>query len=291
MAVVAGVVVGLLATAAMTSAQPATARPDPGDRLTIGTQSFRVQPQSIKCELGGLDGLSILRLTDCGSATLLRVLDHPATSLIRFEIKPHDAEISQGTRAELRDLHESVNGEETWYRLTTALPDDFPVERNQRLVLTQWHEHAPPGGDSLRPPLAHRLVDGALVLDLWNQAIYDKSNGLGKGLAIYRDPAFKLGVWHEFVYRIIWNPGPAGRVTGWRRERCLIPQKDCTSAPWREFVDYRGAIGYPSVLGYYFKFGVYTTHAFQTPLTVYHADFKRGATAADVGATDDIFRH
>jgi len=285
-------VVGLLWLAAMTSARPATALRDlPSHRLTIDAHTFHVLRQSIKCELGGIDGLSILRLTDCGSATVLRLVDHPATSVIQFEIKPDDAKISHGTRAELRDLYEAVNGEETWYRLTTALPDDFPVERGQRLVLTQWHEHAGPGGDSLRPPLAHRLIDGALVLDLWNQAIYDRSNGLADGLTIYRDPAFKLGVFHEFVYRIVWNPGPGGVVTGWRRERCLIPQKDCTDGPWQRFVDYHGPIGYPSVVGYYFKFGAYTTHKFHKPLIVYHADFERGATAAAVGATNDIFRH
>jgi hypothetical protein len=286
----AGLVFGLVGTS-LSEPLHATPPQTPDDRVAIGAQSFQVQRQSIKCELGGIDGLSILRLTDCGSATLLRLPDHPATRLVQFEIKPGDAQISQGTRAELRDPYEAVNGEETWYRLTTALPKDFPVDRRQRLVLAQWHEHAAPGGNSLRPPLAHRLVGGALVVDLWNQAVYDKSNGLDEGLAIYRDPSFKTGVFHEFIYRVVWNPGSGGAVTGWRRERCLIPDKDCSSGPWQKFVDYRGPIGYASVLGYYFKFGVYTTHKFDKPLVVYHADFKRGATAADVGATDDIFRH
>ena len=69
---------------------------------------------------------------------------------------------------------------------------------------------AGPDGDSLRPPIAHRLVNGTFIVALWNQEIYDKHMGTDDGLAIYRDPEFKVGVFKRAKGGNMWQIDPAG---------------------------------------------------------------------------------
>src|SRR5262249_50303986 len=106
----------------------------------------------------------------------------------------------------------------------------------------------------------------------------------GPGRIVATVPYFRRGVFYEFIYRIVWSPDSRGHVTGWRREadRTAVPP----DGGWSCFVEYRGEVGYAGALSYYFKMGVYTTHPFMRPMSVYHRDFEDGPTAAAVGASE-----
>ena len=249
-----------------------------------------MKQQSVKCELGKLDGMSVRRLVGCGSATMITFPADPSLKLVRFEIDPGDAKISGGTRAEFQDLYKAHNGEENWYRFSDALPRDFPLPNN-RVVLAQWHEYVAGDGNALRPPLAHRLINGQFVVTLWNSTLYAESKGDGDGLTLFREPKFELGIFHEYVYRILWSPDEKGLVTGWRRTKCLLVKATCETGAWEKFIDYKGPIGYSDIGGYYFKYGLYTTHKFDQPMIEYALDYARGPTANSVNAVGALFQN
>ncbi|MEM1044624.1 MAG: heparin lyase I family protein [Pseudomonadota bacterium] len=245
---------------------------------------------SIKCEAGEIPNISTKRLAHCDSARVVEVTHDGVTEqAIKFTIRPFDKRISDGIRAELRDLHEAVNGEETWYRLSTLLPRDFAIDSPHRLVLAQWHERVRDGMDSLRPPLSHRLWNGRFVVTLWNAERIEKNGIEGDGEILFDMPALERGVFYEHVYRIRWSASDDGAIDGWLRT--CAPRPGPCASEWKKILTYRGATGYPDdqVAGYYFKFGLYTVTDFEVPFVAYHKGYKSGATAADVDADDPVF--
>ena len=261
------------------------------DELIVHGQPM-VEAESIKCGDDKIEGISTKRLANCDSAVMVDLSYHGGDfQAVRFMISPDDAKISQGTRAELRDLHESHNGDVSWYRFSTLLPLDFPVDAKHRLVLAQWHERIHEGGESLRPPLSHRLWDNRFVVTLWNADRVGGRGLKGDGEILFELPELELGRFYEFVYRIHWSGDDDGSITGWLRT-CPPLNPDCPGSLWSRIIDYHGQTGYPNsqIESYYFKLGLYTVSEFETPFTAYHRDYHRGDSAADIGLTDPVFQ-
>lgn len=259
---------------------------------TIGGTPVEIRETSVKCGLGEIENVSKKRLVDCDSAELVELeYGDIHKKAVKFSLNPLDKQISNGVRAELRDMHEAVNGDEIWYRFSTLLPLDFPMGSKHRLVLSQWHERIRGDGESLRPPLSHRLWNGRFVVTLWNKDRIAEIGIEGDGEILFETEQFELGVFHEFVYKIIWSPESDGTIVGWTR-RCEILKPDCSGSSWQEIIRYKGSTGYDSdkVRGYYFKLGLYTVVAFDVPFTAYHKDYRAGADAASIGATEAVFQ-
>lgn len=278
------VIAGALVAAAMVTATHTTNEADPVRVRADATQAF-----SIKCDIGAIPNISKKRLADCDSATWFKQADEAVTdSVVLFHIDPEDKKISNGNRAELRDMYEAVNGEEIWYRISTKLPSDFPIDEQHRLVLSQWHERTPEGAPSLRPPLSHRLWNGRFVVTLWNQDRIDRLGIEGDGEILFELPEIELGVYYDFIYKTVWSPDKTGQIIGWMR-KCSQASDTCEDNPWREIIRNEGPNGYPGVLGYYFKYGLYTVSEFDTAFMAYHKDYQAGADARSIGATDPVF--
>ena len=263
--------------------------------ILVSGKRVPVTKTSAKCAAVENPNVSNKRLVDCDAAKYLEYRYEGKEKLIvKFTINPNDEKISDGVRAELRDMRETVNGEEIWYRFATRIPDDdsFPIEAKHRLVLSQWHEKIR-GETSLRPPLSHRLWDGRFVVTLWNQQLVEEQGLKGDGEIIFDVPRFTRGVWHEFVYRIKWSPGEDGVIDGWARQQCSKLEPDCDrETAWQRIVRHRGATGYDDDLveSYYFKLGLYTVTEFDVPFTAYHKDYDIGRSATEIGATEPIFQ-
>lgn len=260
--------------------------------VIIDGTAFATSEKSVKCEIGEIKNVSKKRLVDCHSATLVEVSHEAGKSrAVRFTISPFDEKISDGTRAELRDMHEAVNGDVTWYRFGTLLPRDFAIDADHRLVLSQWHERVREGGDSLRPPLSHRLWNGRFVVTLWNKDRIARLGLEGDGQVLFDLPQLERGVFHDFVYKIGWSPHDDGAITGWMRT-CPALSADCADGTWQQIIDYKGSTGYESskIKSYYFKLGLYTVTDFEVPFTAYHRDYRVGASATDVGVSEAAFR-
>lgn len=261
--------------------------------IVIDGQTITLKKTSIKCDHGEIENVSTRRLVNCNSAKFVEVsYDGGQVRVIKFTIDPFDDQISSGVRAELRDMHESVNGDEIWYRFATKLPRDFPIDSPHRLVLAQWHERMLEGRESLRPPISQRLWNGRFVITLWNNERVAKQGVMGDGQILYDIPEFKRGVFHDFIYKVIWSPGAEGRIVTWTRT-CPFLAADCAGgSDWREIIRYSGSTGYANheIKSYYFKIGVYTVSEFDVPFTVYHTGYATGANAAELGLTDKIFQ-
>lgn len=260
------------------------------EKIESSTKKDQLRELSVKCDLPAIPEISTKRLSGCGSATLLQDGDEDLRrSTVLFRINPTDAKISDGNRAELRHLHEAVNGEEIWYRISTKLPVGFPIENKHRLVLSQWHERTNEGERSLRPPLSHRLWDGRFVVTLWNQDRIDRLGIEGDGEILFEIPKFEIGVYYDFVYKFVWSPGKDGQIVGWMR-KCETEQATCENAPWEKIIQYQGPNGYDDIVGYYFKYGLYTVSEFDTTFTAYHRDYRAGPSAQEIGLTDPEFQ-
>ena len=95
--------------------------PSTSKTITMFGKAVEVDETSLKCGVKAIKGVSLLRLADCDSAVEMK-LPKSGISFIRFEVAPGDPQISQGWRAELRDMYVAKNGEEVWYRFSTLLP-------------------------------------------------------------------------------------------------------------------------------------------------------------------------
>ncbi|MFT7459970.1 MAG: hypothetical protein ACI909_002658 [Planctomycetota bacterium] len=258
--------------------------------ILIEGQTITYNKSSVKCDIGEIDGVSTRRLLNCDSAELIevRTADNEAR-VSKFTITPFDSQISDGVRAELRDMHVAQNGDETWYRFSTLLPKSFPVQSEHRLVLAQWHEKVREGVGSLRPPLSHRLWNGRFVITLWNNHRVAEQGLDGDGQILFEQEAFKLGVFHEFIYKVKWSGDDDGEVIGWKRE-CATRDVHCNDAsPWRSVINYKGSTGYKNeeVKGYYFKFGLYTVREFDVTFTAFQKNYRSAATLGGVRIGDE----
>ncbi len=263
------------------------------EHIVIDGTPVDLKKTSIKCEIKNIPkNISARRLTDCYSAKRV-VLKHDDVRLeaVKFTIKPETRQISNGVRAELRDMYEAVNGEEVWYRFSTLLPKDFAVSSKHRLVLAQWHERMNAGKKSLRPPLSHRLWNGRFVVTLWNRDRIARRGGEGDGEILYETAKLDRGVFYEYVYKIVWSPGMDGEIVGWVRQ-CKPLDPICKGSRWQEIIRYRGSTGYDNVniKSYYFKLGLYTVTDFDVPFSAYHRGYRIGSSASEIGAQEDVFR-
>src|SRR3954468_13728036 len=140
-----GVIIQTLAVALLS--YPAAAEyvvPFTSKTVTILGKAGDVDERSLKCGVKAIRGVSLLRLSDCDSALELK-LPKSQISFIRFEVTPGDPQISQGWRAELRDMYVAKNGEEVWYRFSTLVPSTNALDVPHRVVTAQWHEEMPLG--------------------------------------------------------------------------------------------------------------------------------------------------
>lgn len=258
--------------------------------IALNGERISLEERSIKCDIDPTDipkNVSTRRLADCYSAEhIVLDYDNKRVPAVRFTIEPDDKPISSGIRAELRDMHEAQNGEETWYRFSTLLPKDFPLDAKHRLVLAQWHERVHEDSESLRPPLSHRLWDGRFVVTLWNKDRIAQLGTAGDGEILFELPELQRGVFHEFAYKIVWSPGTDGQIIGWLRQ-CAVLDTECKDGTWEEIIRYSGSSGYDDadVVSYYFKLGLYTVTDFEVPFTVYHKGYRTGSRADEIGFT------
>ena len=263
--------------------------------LELDGKTVAVMERSISCD--GKPGdfpdyINTERLVNCGSGKIVTFDDDPGLArLLQFTIKPDDKKLFGGTRAELADTRIVKNGEEAWYRISTLIPEDFPVSSPHRLVLAQWHELDQPGKPFHRPPLSHRLWGKEFAVELFNRQIIAKLGDEHDGQILYTAPELSPGVFHEYAYKIVWAPDDRGEIHAWHRTCDVLDPSECSS-DWAEFIKYKGSTGYENeaIQGYYFKFGVYTTTKFDTAFTAYHAAYSSGKTAADIGLTDPMFK-
>ena len=217
-------------------------------------------------ESGTFDGWSVKRLAGKHSALIQSEIVRVGTRACRFELRPDDY-VSQGHRAELRDPFNALWESEVWYGFATRLSAEHPLPEGVGCVLAQWHDQAKLGDPSGKPPIAIRFRDGTLSVT----GAYGKfaSPDPDRRYEFASIPNFGLGVWHDFVFRVFWSRRGTSEIEAW-----------WNGAP---MVDWRGPLAYENEAeGPYFKLGVYWSPPGPEPVVVYHDNYSRGHSYADV---------
>ena len=220
-----------------------------------------------------VEGLSTKRITDEYSVVIDDSIVREGAASARFELRTGDR-ISDGWRAELRDLNNAVPESVVWYSISTLIPEDFPQEPENSYVLIQWHDQKVPWNNPKghSPPLAARYRDGRLDVTLRHAFEGQKDGENGRELILYSHPNFPRGQWNDFVYQVKWSassdPDNTGFVRAW--------------LGGMQIIDYTGPVGYFDDLGIYVKFGIYARNDVTTPHTLYHDSYHRGTHYEDV---------
>ncbi len=200
--------------------------------------------------------------------------DVQGVSAARFEIRPDDKKISDGYRAELRDPYVASPHEEVWYRFSTLIPARLLEDGDLSFVLAQWHDKKTEGRPATRPPLALRIQRGAMRVTVWNDEILAEQGVYGNGKVMFESRDIPTERWIQFVFGVKWSPDESGSVRMWMDDELVA--------------EHRGAISYKNdVYGPYFKLGVYTVHDFKFPLHVYHSDYRRASSQAELCSNMD----
>jgi len=223
-------------------------------------------PVHLDFESSAFDGWTTTRLAAAHSAMIQSRTVRVGTRACRFELRPEDY-ISQGHRAELRDPFNAIWEEEVWYGFSTLMSSAHRLAAGIGCVLAQWHDQALLGDPSGKPPIAIRYLDG--VLRITGAAGKFASPEPDIRYEFARLPAFPLGVWHDFVFRVFWSRHGASEIEAWIDKRRIIR--------------WRGPLAYQNEpQGPYFKLGIYWSPPGPEPVVVYHDNYSRGHSFSEV---------
>ena len=230
-----------------------------------GEQRF-FEPVHYDFETGTFRGWSTSRLPGPHSARVQSEVVRVGRYACRFELRAGDY-ISQGHRAELRDKFVPPWDTPVWYGFSTLVAADHATPKGVGLVMAQWHDQAEPGVPSGKPPVALRLRDGTLLVTGAHGRHASPDPEIRYLFAAV--PDWPLGVWHDFVFAIRWSRWGTSRVEGWINGRPLV--------------DWQGPLGYRNEhAGPYFKLGAYWSPPGEKPVVVYHDNYSRGHSFAEV---------
>jgi hypothetical protein len=217
-------------------------------------------------ETGAFDGWSVKRLSAEHSAVIQSRVVRQGKRACRFELRPGDY-VSQGHRAELRDPYNVVWDEEVWYGFSTRLADDFALADNVGCVFAQWHDQAKLGDPSGKPPIAIRYRAGHLFVTGAYGRVASPEPDIRYEFACV--PDFPPGVWHDVIVRVLWSRHGMSEIEMWLNGKRLF--------------DWHGPLAYENEEeGPYFKLGVYWSPAGPKPIVVYHDNYSRGHSYAEV---------
>ncbi|MHB2264000.1 dipeptide ABC transporter ATP-binding protein [Aliihoeflea sp. PC F10.4] len=214
---------------------------------------------------GTLDGWSTRRLTAPYSAKVDDNRARVGRFSCRFELRPGD-NVSQGTRAELRDWWNAEPESECWYGFSTFLPEDFAPPPDTGIVLAQWHDQARLGQPSGKPPLALRYLDGRVR---FTGAAGPVASPSPETIHLFAERPATPGAWMDIVVRAFWSRDANSEIDAYVNGDLMF--------------SHRGPLGYRNQdKGPYFKLGLYASGPFIEPLVAWHDNYSRGGDFAAV---------
>ena len=162
-------------------------------------------------------------------------------NIARFNWLPGER-ANNGLRVELCDPRLPPKDQFIYYRYAMFIPQDFPIETDGYVVISQWHTP----GSGHKPPLALRLRHtGRLDVTLNHDKVgANITPGKSGQIMLAQIHDFQKGQWNEFEYLIRWTDKASGHI------KMKINQK--TVAQYVGKTNYTGQTSAP-----YFKYGIY----------------------------------
>jgi hypothetical protein len=165
-------------------------------------------------------------------------------------------------RAELREATDLVSRENVAYEQSFSLfiPEDFPIVPT-RLVLAQWKQYCPDGGDCSddSPVVAIRYVAGQLRI----------THQIGAhATTLYETRDDLRGKWTDFRFQIRFSTGTNGYVKAWLNGSPVVAFRGVNA--YAE----NATTGYTSPGYFYFKMGLYRD-VMPEPMTIYVDEYRK----------------
>jgi len=163
------------------------------------------------------------------------------TNVASFNWKPGDR-ANNGFRAELSDATFPPSNKNIYYSYGLFVPEDFDIQPDGFVVITQWHTP----GSKQKPPLALRLrPTNRLDVTLNHKDTGTDFSASGSGQIMFTQIIdFKKGVWNDFEYLIRWSSDDKGTIQ--------------MNVNGQTIAQYSGPTNYADqVTAPYFKYGIY----------------------------------
>ena len=166
-------------------------------------------------------------------------------------------------RAELREGTRNLVSRENSayeYSFSEFIPTNFPIVP-VRLVLAQWKQYCPEGGNCSddSPVVAIRYVSG--VLKITHQTCPHQTT-------LYKSKEELRGRWLGFKFQIRFATNETGRIKAWLNDKQVVDYKGFNAYPES------AATGYPSPSYFYFKMGLYRD-LMAEPMTIYIDEYRK----------------
>jgi hypothetical protein len=157
--------------------------------------------------------------TEFGAAHSFAIVTDPVyqgTRSARFQLKDTDPMISDGTRAEVTVVKDSVKAE-MWYAFAVFFPSNGFAPDSPKEIISQWHQlpdtHL---GENAQSPATHLVIEqDKFILGIgYNKAL------ISDGVNPDNHKDYDLGpvtkdTWHEFVFHFIHSIHAEGLVEVW----------------------------------------------------------------------------
>jgi len=165
------------------------------------------------------------------------------------------AELREGTKQLVSK--ENVNYE---YSFSEFVPTNFPIVP-VRLVLAQWKQYCPEGGNCSddSPVVAIRYVSG--VLKITHQIGPHQTT-------LYETKEEARGQWLDFKFQIRFSTNETGRVKAWLNGKQVVDYTGVNAYPEN------AATGYTHPGRFYFKMGLYRD-LMAEPMTIYIDEYRK----------------
>ncbi len=165
-------------------------------------------------------------------------------------------------RAELLEAPKLTSKENEPYEFSFSMffPTNFPIVPT-RLVIAQWKQYCPKGGNCSddSPVLAIRYIAGVLKI----------TQDLNKHQTVlYQQPGEFRNRWLDFKFQTRFTTNNTGRIKAWLGEKQLVDFTGATANSENAITSYPG----PSY--FYFKMGLYRD-VMPEPMTVYIDDYRK----------------
>jgi hypothetical protein len=169
---------------------------------------------------------------------------------------------SDSERAELLEARTLTSKENVTYEHSVSMfiPADFPIVPT-RLVIAQWKQYCPKGGNCFddSPVLAVRYIAGVLKV---TQNISKKETILFEKKDEYRNR------WLDFKFQVRFSTNDTGRVKAWLSGQQIVNFTGATAYPET------AAAGYSNPSRFYFKMGLYR-NVMAEPMTIYVDEYRK----------------
>jgi Polysaccharide lyase len=169
---------------------------------------------------------------------------------------------SDSERAELLEAKKLTAKEKEAYEFSFSMffPKDFPIVPI-RLVIAQWKQYCPEGGNCSddSPVLALRYIGGVLTI----------TQDLGKHQTVlYQEPGEFRNQWLDFKFQTRFSTNETGRVKAWLGDQQIVDFTGVTAN------SENAATSYPSPSRFYFKMGLYR-NVMPEPMTIYIDEYRK----------------